>query len=152
MLSLSQRALRSLISAHKFIVKNECGILMIVVGDLIMERNLAKALCQSTSPQTIWREVLYYQFGYLKYRQFSLLIMALTSIDDVEFRIDHDPEIKQFDCLLLHAICQLHAGISLSLFVELNGISFIDEVVSEHEHLTLELHRRGESWEQQVRH
>ena len=33
----------------------------------------------------------------------------------------------------------------MSLFVELSRISFIDEVMPENEHLTLELHRQGES-------
>ena len=68
--------------------------------------------------------------------------MTLSTINDVEFRIDKDFEVQKLDCLLLHTVRQFHVGISLSLFVELNGISFIDEVVSEHEDLTLELHRQ----------
>ena len=52
MLSLSQGTLGPLIVAHKLIVTNECGILMIVVSDLVVEGNLAKTLRQSTLPQT----------------------------------------------------------------------------------------------------
>ena len=44
MLSLSQGALGPLIVAHKFVVANECGILMIVISDLVVEGNLAKTL------------------------------------------------------------------------------------------------------------
>ena len=58
------------------------------------------------------------------------------------YPIDHDLKLQQFDCLLLHAIGQLHAGVPMSLFIELNGISLVNEVVPEHEHLTLELHRQ----------
>ena len=68
MLSLSQRALGPLMSAHKFIVANESGILMIVVSDLVVEGNLAKTLRQSTLPQTVWAEVLHYKSGYLSHR------------------------------------------------------------------------------------
>ena len=68
MLSRSQGALGPLIIAHKFIVANECGILMIVVSDLVVEGNSAKTLRQSTLPQTIWAEVLHYQGGYLSHR------------------------------------------------------------------------------------
>ena len=58
MLSHSQRALGPLIVAHKFVVANESGILMIVISDLVVEGNLAKTLSQSTLPQTVWAEVL----------------------------------------------------------------------------------------------